>query len=132
MGIRTRGFTKSSQKSGDQGGECVVSKVSPVKEEILEEENRKESDQPKVVVKSEEKLVPGSPVQSCASRPRVTFQRSPLKLRTPMARLGGIKAAARKLKKHRKRNLIVQSATKILRSSIKSNKTRRPCRPEVS
>lgn len=138
MGIRTKGFEKVSQKSGEGGVvKPAQTKVSPVPipDNTTVAEKKVENSEGS---KQQEKEVIAE-VPAAASRPkpktRVTSRtsKSPLKLRTPgtMARLGGIKVAARKLKKHRKRSLFVQSANKILRSSIKSNKTRRACRLEV-
>ncbi len=137
MGIRTKGFEKVSQKSGEGGekkpAQTPVSAV-PVPDKTPVVEKKVDSSEGN---KQQEKEVIAE-VPAAASRPkpntRVTnkISKSPIKLRTgSMARLGGIKVAARKLKKHRKRSLFVQSANKILRSSIKSNKTRRACRLEV-
>lgn len=138
MGIRTKGFERVSQKSGEGGeGKSAPTPVSanktPENTTVVEKkvENSEGNKQ------QEKEVIAEVPTPAVASRPnrRVisNISKSPLKLRTPgsMARLGGIKVAARKLKKHRKRSLFVQSATKILRSSIKSNKTRRACRLEV-
>lgn len=138
MGIRTKGFEKVSQKSGEGGVvKPAQTKVSPVPTPDNTTVAEKKAENSEGSKQQEKEVI--AEVPAAASRPkpktRVTSRtsKSPLKLRTPgtMARLGGIKVAARKLKKHRKRSLFVQSANKILRSSIKSNKTRRACRLEV-
>lgn len=113
MGIRTRGFEKVSRSTDV---EKIPSQDTAVKTEAP------------VVIKDLNESKPTSSNKSVEQTVK-----SPVKDRTTasMARLGGIKVAARKLKKHRKRRLFVQTANKLLRSSIKSNKNRRPCRVEV-
>lgn len=137
MGIRTKGFTKvSSQKSGDveeeEKGDSLTANTTQESGENIGEQvtdGKRQREKKVSLEKSAE-----APAKSKAVVRRENIARSPLKLRTPvtMARLGAMKVTARKLKKHRnKKSLFVQSANKILRSSIKSNKTRRAARLEV-
>ncbi|CAL8126388.1 unnamed protein product [Orchesella dallaii] len=115
MGIRTKVYVKASSLTDERKKE-EQSQI-PKEEDISEAPGVEEQEK----AKSSTSKSPGKIGK---------ISKSAVKLRTPasMARLGGIKVGTRKLKKHRKRTLYVHAANKILRTSIKSNKSKRTTR----